>query len=121
MWLCSTDSNPREGSGSGTPRLGEGCPPRWVEVRLPRVSPGCGTPRPHGTWLPVPSLRVGLGKVEGSFSATLAMPTTGGRTGENPCQFTACRRAHGQRSSAGRRKYAFFLAQALSEREGVLV
>ena len=50
-------------------------PPSWVEVRLPSVSPGCGAPCPHGTWLPVPSLGVGLGKVEGSSSATLAMPT----------------------------------------------
>ena len=58
MWLCSTDSNPREGSGSGAPRLGEGSPPSWVEVRLPSVSPGCGSPRPHGTWLPVPSLEL---------------------------------------------------------------
>ena len=51
MWLCSTDSNPREGSGSGAPRLGEGSPPppSWVEARLPSVSPGCGSPRPHGT------------------------------------------------------------------------
>ena len=59
-------------------------PPSWVEVRLPSVSPGCGSPRPHGTWLPVPSLGVGLGKVDGSSSATLAMPTPGGRTGKTP-------------------------------------
>ena len=85
-------------------------PPSWVEVRLPSVSPGCGTPRPHGTWLPVPSLGVGLGKVEGSSSATLAMPTTGGRTGGKlPCQFIACRLAYGQRLCAGRRKNVFFL------------
>ena len=58
-------------------------PPSWVEVRLPSVSPGCGTPRPHGTRLPVPSLGVGLGKVEGCSSATLAMPTTGGNSPVN--------------------------------------
>ena len=108
MWLCSTDSNPREGSGSGTPRLGEGCPPSWVEVRLPRVSPGCGTPRPHGTWLPVPSLRVGLGKVEGSFSATLAMPTTGGRTGKTPVNSLHADLPTGSARAREGGKYAFF-------------